>query len=166
LNLLVVLSALASGIVLAQLIAPFARGSLRDFLVVSGWIVVAAALMYGITFGLATKVVGIRLESEVDREPLAAAGVARPLKVIKEHPERVDAYQRLADELNLVPGTEPRSKAFINASDLILSGAIGTHEVQLIATAIRLGAVTKDEIIESLRGMQSSSTGAISEGIL
>lgn len=104
--------------------------------------------------------------TEVDRYPLAAAGVSRPIRFIKKHPERVAAYHRLAEEMGVDPHQFDIPAALKSGGELLLTGKLSGDDIHLIVAAIRTGAVSTEHIQESVEFLRQNGVIPLLDGYL
>lgn len=88
------------------------------------------------------------------------------MRVIKNNPDRLDAYERLIVEMGISSHTKEQSAAFQNAGNLLLTGAVETHHVPLLAAAIRQGNVTTEQLQNALNKMKAQSLTPLVDGLL
>lgn len=104
--------------------------------------------------------------AEAQRKVMDGIGIARPLRITKDHPERVEAFRNLAAAMGLSDKEAGTHEGYKNLGWLILMGKIEPADVHLAINALRVSNGSRKGIRETVMNMKQNVPSPFVGGVL
>jgi hypothetical protein len=104
--------------------------------------------------------------AESQRKVMDGIGIARPLRITKDHPERVESFRNLAAAMGLSDKEANNHEGYKNLGWLVLMGNINSADVHLGINALRVSDGSRKGIHEAVMNMKQNGSEALVGGML